>query len=182
MFTKDQLESQLKGHAKSAIFERDFVVAFNKYLGEKRDGASKTYADKVNWKEYRLTQAFVSKNLPFTVEGDDNKLHQTKWGSFLRDTAFYFDLPTLHEQREMRFKLQKRYDDLMPSRPPLTSRKELVQWTCEARNAYFQERNAAEGLLEDCANYNQLLKKYGPDYEALKPKLGYVRGLFDANQ
>jgi hypothetical protein len=33
MFTKDQLETQLKGHAKSAIFERDFVLAFNKYLG-----------------------------------------------------------------------------------------------------------------------------------------------------
>jgi hypothetical protein len=33
MFTKDQLETQLKGHAKSAIFERDFALAFNKYLG-----------------------------------------------------------------------------------------------------------------------------------------------------
>jgi len=33
MFTKDKLETQLKGHAKSAIFERDFALAFNKYLG-----------------------------------------------------------------------------------------------------------------------------------------------------
>jgi len=49
MFTKDQLETQLKGHAKSAIFERDFVLAFNKYLGEKRDGATRTYAERKDW-------------------------------------------------------------------------------------------------------------------------------------
>jgi hypothetical protein len=58
MFSKDQLETQLKGHAKSAIFERDFITAFNKYLTEKRDGAGKTYAEKKDWKQYRLIPAF----------------------------------------------------------------------------------------------------------------------------
>ena len=38
MFTKDQLETQLKGNVKSALFERDFVQAFNHYLTEKREG------------------------------------------------------------------------------------------------------------------------------------------------
>ena len=42
---------------------------------------------------------------PFTVEGDDEKLHVAKWKSFLRDATFYYDIPTVHEQREMRFKL-----------------------------------------------------------------------------
>ena len=81
----------------------------------------------------------------------------------------------------MRFKLQSRYDDLFADRwsAPLQSRKDLVQWTCEQKNAYFTEKGAAPELLEDCQNYNQLLKKYGPDYESLKPKLGYVRGLFE---
>lgn len=32
MYSKDQLEAQLKGHAKSAIFERDFALAFDKHL------------------------------------------------------------------------------------------------------------------------------------------------------
>jgi hypothetical protein len=32
MFTKDQLEDQLKTNAKSALFERDFALAFDKYL------------------------------------------------------------------------------------------------------------------------------------------------------
>jgi hypothetical protein len=49
MFSKDQLEAQLKSHAKSAIFERDFVNAFNKHLTEKREGANKTYAEKKDW-------------------------------------------------------------------------------------------------------------------------------------
>ena len=82
----------------------------------------------------------------------------------------------------MRFKIQARYDDLLPEgaqNPPLQSRRDLVQWTCEQRNSYLSERNAPETLLEDCANYNQLLKKYGPDYNSLKTKLGYVRGLFE---
>jgi len=32
MFSKDQLEAQLRQQAKNAIFERDFMIAFNKYL------------------------------------------------------------------------------------------------------------------------------------------------------
>jgi hypothetical protein len=95
MFTKDQLETQLRGHAKSAIFERDFVLAFNKYLNEKKEGANKTYSEKKDWTEYRLTPAFEPKIKAFTVEGDDAKLHKAKWASFLKDAAFYYDLPTL---------------------------------------------------------------------------------------
>ena len=97
------------------MFERDFVLAFNKYLGEKRDGVSRTYADKKDWKEYRLTPAFEAKYPAFTVEGDDAKLHQAKWKSMMSDACFYLDTPTVHEQRETRFTLQKRYDDLFPS-------------------------------------------------------------------
>ena len=97
MFSKDQLESQLKGHAKSAIFERDFVNAFNKHITEKREGANKTYAEKKDWTEYRLTKAFEIQNPPFVVEGDDSKFHKAKWSAFLKDAAFYYDLPTIHE-------------------------------------------------------------------------------------
>lgn len=181
MFTKDQLETQLRGQAKSAIFERDFVHAFNKYLGEKREGANMTYAQKKDWKEYRLTPAFESQIKAFTVEGDDTKLHKAKWTSFLKDAAFYYDLPTLHEQREMRFKLQNRYDDLFADqwRAPLASRRDLITWVCESRNSYLKEREANEDLLEDCQNYSSLLRKYGPNYDSLKNKLGHVRGLFE---
>lgn len=181
MFTKDQLETQLKGHAKSAIFERDFVLAFNKYLGEKRDGATRTYAERKDWQEYRLEKPFEAQIKAFTVEGDDAKLHKAKWASFLKDAAFYYDLPTLQEQREMRFKLQHRYDDLFAEqwRAPLSSRRDLVTWVCESRNSYLKEKEASEELLEDCKNYNQLLNKYGPNYDSLKTKLGHVRGLFE---
>lgn len=42
---------------------------------------------------------------PFTVEGDDNQLRKAKWASLLKDSAFYFDKPTLDQERDMRFKL-----------------------------------------------------------------------------
>jgi hypothetical protein len=32
MYSKDQIEAQLKGQVKNAMFERDFMLAFNKYL------------------------------------------------------------------------------------------------------------------------------------------------------
>jgi hypothetical protein len=54
-----------------------------------------------------------------------------------------------------------------------------MTWVCEKRNAYYAEKKASEDLLEDCENYGGLLRKYGPDYDSLKAKLGHVRGLFD---
>jgi len=181
MFTKDQLEDQLKTNAKSALFERDFALAFDKYLAQKREGATKTYAEKKDWTEYTLNPSNERKIVAFTVKGDDTKLHQAKWQSFLKDAAFYFDLPTLQEQREMKFKLQHRYDDLFADTwsAPLQSRRDLLTWTCEKRNEYLTEKAAPEGLMEDCSNYAALLRNHGPDYEPLKSKLGFVRGLFD---
>lgn len=159
-------------------------MAFDKYLAEKREGANKTYAEKKDWREYRISPAFKRHYEPFTVQGDDDKLHQAKWKSFLKDAAFYYDTPTLQEQREMKFKLQHRYDDLFAEAwsAPLQSRHDLLQWTCEKRNDYLTERSAPEGLLEDCKNYAGLLRNHGPNYDALKTKLGYVRGLFDDQQ
>jgi hypothetical protein len=95
MFTKDQLEAQLKDNAKSAIFERDFALAFDKYLAEKREGQNKTYAEKKDWSEYTLKNSHEKQIVPFTVKGDDSKYHSAKWQSFLKDSAFYYDLPSL---------------------------------------------------------------------------------------
>ncbi len=94
MFTKDQLEQQLKTNAKSALFDRQFTQAFDKYMNEKRGNANKTYAEQKDWKEYKLNPS-IKEVRPFTVEGDDAEFHHAKWASLLRESAFYFDLPTL---------------------------------------------------------------------------------------
>lgn len=71
MYTKDQLESSLKAQAKNAMFERDFMIAFNKHLNQKRSG--QTYADQLScedWMKYKLKP--VKQILtPFTIFGDD---------------------------------------------------------------------------------------------------------------
>ena len=81
----------------------------------------------------------------------------------------------------MRKKLQFRYDDLFQEtmRFPLQSRRDLVNWACQAKNDHLRSKEASEEHLEDCENYAGLLRKYGPDYDKLKSKLGHVRGLFD---
>jgi len=162
------------------MFERDFMLAFNKYMNQKKEQATKPYAEGRDWQQYRLQPSYKEVH-PFTVEGDDSKYHNAKWNSLLKDSAFYYDVPSIEDEREMRFKLQLRYDDLFESawRPPLQSRRDLVQWACEEKNKYLEAKGASEKLMEDCSNYSQLLRKFGPDYSSLKAKLGYVKGLFE---
>jgi len=40
----------------------------------------------------------------FEIENDD-KFKTLKWNSLFKDAAFYFDAPTIAEEREMRFDL-----------------------------------------------------------------------------
>jgi len=54
-----------------------------------------------------------------------------------------------------------------------------VTWACESQNRFLTERNVSEDRLLNCTNYDALLQKYGPNYDNLKAKLGYVAGLFD---
>ena len=80
----------------------------------------------------------------------------------------------------MRTKLMTRYDQVFSPFwiAPLSSRKELLSWVCEQRNAFYTEREK-EDQHKDCSAYTGLLREFGPDYEPLKRKLGFVRGLFD---
>jgi len=41
------------------MFERDFMLAFNKYLNEKKDNASKTYAEVTDRYEYTVKESYV---------------------------------------------------------------------------------------------------------------------------
>lgn len=81
----------------------------------------------------------------------------------------------------MRFDLQSKYDDLFEEgwRPHLQSRKDLVTWACESHNRYLSARDVPESGLANCANYDALLKQYGPDYSGIKAKFGFIQGLFD---
>lgn len=127
------MQEELKANAKNAIFERDFQLAFHKYLNQKRTNADRPRAEYTDdWHNYKLMKSNERKYEPFIIAGD-NKFKSQKWASLLKESAFYYDLPTLHEEREMRFKLQRNYDDLFEEnwRPPLKSRRDLITWSCE---------------------------------------------------
>ena len=79
------------------MFERDFMLAFNKYLNEKKDNASKTYAEVTDRYEYTVKESYVE-HQPFQVKGDD-KLKSQKWDTLLKDCCFYYDKPTIQEER-----------------------------------------------------------------------------------
>lgn len=75
------------------MFERDFLVAFNKYINQKKENANLTYAETTDWQEYRVKPVLTPPQ-PFIVAGDD-KFKTKKWDHLLKDCSFYFDIPTL---------------------------------------------------------------------------------------
>ena len=81
----------------------------------------------------------------------------------------------------MKRKIQRDYDDLLPEgwRPDLSNRKQLLTWACNQQSSYLADNSGAP--VDNCANYAQLLEKYGPNYDSLRAKLGNVRGLWTDN-
>lgn len=137
----------------------------------------KTYAEKVKREDYTNKERACEYPKTFSVAGDD-KCKSKLWESMMRDASFYLDNPGIDEEVKMRRTLQYRYDSLFSTamRPPLQSRKDLVQWTCAAQNAWMDDKERPE-LKMDCANYSGLLAKFGPNYDSIKQKLGHVKGL-----
>lgn len=75
----------------------------------------------------------------------------------------------------------RKYDPIFPQgwRAPLTTRRDLLTWACGQLNTTFEAKGYKKEDLLQCENYNLLLKAFGPNYDRLRPKLGYIRGLFD---
>jgi hypothetical protein len=42
----------------------------------------------------------------------------------------------------------------------------------------LKEKGAAEEQLWDCENPRALVSKYGPNYDSVRAKLGYIKGLY----
>ena len=104
MYTREQIEQSLKEKAKDSMFERDFQQSFNKYLTDKQQNPNRKYSETVNADDYRLKDCEVTtpQHPPFEIPNDD-EFKSKKWTSLLKDSAFYFDLPTIQEEREMRW-------------------------------------------------------------------------------
>ena len=97
----------------------------------------------------------------------------------MTDCAYYFDAPTVQDETTMKKTLQRKYDGILEDgwRPKLQTRRDLMTWACGQFN---KAHTGKEGFSEvDCENYNGMLKTFGPDYDKLKPKLGFIKGLFD---
>jgi hypothetical protein len=82
----------------------------------------------------------------------------------------------------MKKDLQYKYDNLFQAGifPRLQNRQTLLQWACRSWQASKQEWSPNDQIEhENCENYSQLLQTYGPNYQGVKGKLGYIRGLVD---
>jgi hypothetical protein len=42
----------------------------------------------------------------------------------------------------------------------------------------LKDKGASDETLANCENPRALVEKYGPDYDSVRAKLGYIRGLY----
>ena len=99
----------------------------------------------------------------------------------MKDCAFYYDVPTVDDEVEMKKKLQFKYDHILQEgwRPAVTSRRDLMHWACGQYNKTLEVREIPAEQMVNCDNHAALLHEFGPNYNRLKSKLGHVRGLFE---
>ena len=109
---------------------------------------------------------------------EDDEQKSKKWDALLTDCAFYFDSPSIKQEVAMKKTLQLKYDDLLKVgwRPALQTRRDLIDWACHSHNKYQEEKGVE--LTNNCESSSYLIAKYGPEYDGLKEKLGFVKGLF----
>ena len=114
------------------------------------------------------------------MAGDDE--HNTlMWSHLMKECAYYYDVPNIDDEVKMKRTLQRKYDQLFEDgwRAPLTSRRDLLTWACGQYNKTLVARDIPAEDMVPCDNYAFLLEMFGPDYNKIKPKVGYIRGLFD---
>ena len=159
--------------AKNALFDAEFQAEVERQLAIKRGQSGMTLAEKTGASKQ---DEFLHSTKVKTFE-DENKA----WTTLMKDCCYYYDHPTLNQEKQMRYNLQLNYDHILPAgwRPQLQSRKDLVTWACKNYEGYFNKQSEEEVSL-DCENtYYHWLSNYGPNYEPLRSKLGHVKGLFD---
>jgi hypothetical protein len=137
--------------------------------------AKKHYSETVDHSNYQV-QAQEKKAERFVIAGDEPTMQPKMWHSAMTDAAYYFDEPTLRQEVAMKKTLQHKYDSLFSEgwRPPLQSRSDLVSWVCSQHNNFMAERG---GEQWNCENPRALIAQYGPNYESVKAKLGFIKGL-----
>ena len=177
MFSRDEHREKLKQEAKNALFDQEFAAEVERQIAEKQANKGKSLLEKMKLDSVTQKNELAPR---FKIDGDDS--YQTlMWRSLMKDCAFYYDVPTLDDELKMRRTLQRKYDDLFQEnwRPPLTSRRDLLTWACRQYNGSLEARDVDQQNFVDCENYQALIFEFGPDYNRLKGKLGYIRGLFD---
>mmetsp|Transcript_8186 Transcript_8186/g.11335 ORF Transcript_8186/g.11335 Transcript_8186/m.11335 type:complete len:183 (-) Transcript_8186:922-1470(-) len=182
MQNRAQVEAKLRQETRDTIFNRQLSDVLAQKQAERERNEGMTFAERVDANRYTVSKPTWGEDPPvFKVAGDD-KFKSKKWEALMGECAFYLDRPSLKDESEMKRTLQTKFDDLFPGavmRPTLQSRKDLVTWACESQNAYMQKKEAPEDKIMDCTRYQGLLDRYGPNYEALKGRVGHLRGLFN---
>lgn len=182
--SRDIKTNEREEFKKKLIDEQKPIFALHKFFGQLTDEledrkrrAQMDYRTDRNRSDYTIYPPKYQEVKKFEIPKDDN-IHSKKWNSLFSDIGFYYDTPTLRQKQKIRKTLQLKYDDLFDDgwQPPLNNRRDLLLWACERHNDYLVKNNA-EDKVWNCV-YNDLIQKFGPNYDILKSKLSFMRDLF----
>jgi hypothetical protein len=90
------------------LFEADFQREVERQIAHKQATKDKTLVERLGIKNKEERNPLQR----FKVEGDDEN-QSLMWKSFLKDCAFYYDVPSIEDENKMRSTLQKKYDDIL---------------------------------------------------------------------
>ena len=144
--SKGDFYNELKARREEELFQREFDDELARILAEKKAG--KFEKNKFDSETMRELPDYV-KPEPFTVE-NDGKFQTKKWNFLLKDCAWYYDNPQASDKKEIKNKLQRKYDSLFTDswRFPVDSRRNLLIWACEQKNNYMTEKGSSAPLDE----------------------------------
>ncbi len=176
MLDKKQLHDELTEKVKAQIFEKQLNERLQAHLEKKIADGNKTYAEKVDRSKYAVDVDHTPSQ--FEIRGDDPVLKPLKWASAYTDAAFYFDHPTVQQEKQIKKKFQSRYDDLFAQgyRPALQNRSTLVEWVCTQHQAFLTEKGKEP--TNNCKNVQEMIQTFGPDYSTVRAKLGWSKHMY----
>ena len=127
MYSNKEHREKLKQDAKNILFEDQFQREVERQIADKQSKAGRSLAEQLG----ETKDAPVRTQPRFAIKNDDE--HGTlMWRSLMKDCAYYYDVPTIEEEVEMKKSLQRKYDGLFAAnwRPALQTRRDLVTWAC----------------------------------------------------
>ena len=98
MYSGVEHREKLKQEAKNFLFDQNFQAEVQRQIAEKQAKKDKTLVEKLGQDAPEQRDRLSSR---FVIQGDDEN-KTLMWRSLMKDSAYYYDVPTLDDEVKMK--------------------------------------------------------------------------------